>query len=395
VVQVALAMILLVGSGLMIRSFLALRAVQPGFADPHHVQLVRVAIPEALVADPQHVVRLQRDMRERLAAIPGIAEVSFTGNVPMAGERNRGSIYRDDAAVDEARQPAPLRWFRFVAPGYLHTIGTRLIAGRDLSWSDIDDARPVAVISENLARELWREPAAALGRRIREGDSSPWREIVGVVGDVYDNSLHEPAPPIVYWPWTAQQFYGAPGSSVRRAVTFAMRTDRAGSERLLAEVRSAIGSISPHVALTRIRTLGDVYDRSLATTSFTLVVLAVAAAMALFLGLVGIYGVVAYAVTQRRREIGLRIALGASHRGVQRMFLRQGVTLAAAGVVCGVAGAALLTRLMSRLLFGMSPLDPATYVLVSLGLVGVAALASCVPARAATSLDPVRSLRGD
>lgn len=198
----------------------------------------------------------------------------------------------------------------------------------------------------------------------------------------------------MYWPPLMQQFYGAPRYA-RRAVTFAIRTNAAGSEPLLAEVRGAIASVSADVPLTRVRTLGDVYDKSLAATSFTLAMIALAGAMALVLGVVGIYGVVAYAVTQQRREIGIRLALGAPHHHVRRMFVRQGMALAGAGVTCGLAGAALLTQLMAKLLFGTSRLDPVTYALVSLGIVGVAALASYLPAHAASRLDPIRSLRGE
>ena len=395
VAQVALALILLVGSGLMVRTFLALRAIQPGFRDPHHVQLVRVTIPEAHVDDPERVFRLQRDMRDRLAAIPGVADVSFTGNVPMAaGERNRSSIEGEDGNTADRWRLAELRWFRYVAPGYFRTIGTRLVAGRDFTWTDLEEYRPVAVISENLAREMWGEPAAALGRRIREGTASPWREVVGVVGDVYDNGLHEEPPRIAYWPSIMETFLGE-DMNVRRSVTFAIRSDRAATEELLTEVREAIRAVDADVPLTRVRTLGDVYDRSMANTSFTLVMLAIAATMALCLGVVGIYGVVAYAVTQRRREIGIRVALGASHREVKRLFVRRGVALGVGGVLCGTAGAALLTRLMGSLLFGTSPLDPVTYGLVSLGLVGIAALASYVPAHSATRVDAAQTLRGE
>src|SRR5262245_48155913 len=200
VVQVALALILLVGSGLMVQTFLALQAVPPGFTDPDHVQLVRITISESQVADPEHVVRMQRDMLDRLAAIPGVTDVSFTGNVPMAGERNRSSIVREDEPAGDARATPPMRWFRYLAPGFFHTIGTRLVAGRDFTWVDIENRRPVAVISENLARELYREPNTALGKRIREGDGSPWREIVGVVGDVYECGVQRQGPGTdTYW----------------------------------------------------------------------------------------------------------------------------------------------------------------------------------------------------
>lgn len=394
VVQVALALILLVGSGLMIRTSLALRAVAPGFTDAPHVQLMRVTIPEAHVADPEQVARLQRSMRDGLANIQGVSDVSFTGNVPMAGERNRSDIVRQDAAPGESDRPSVLRWFRFVAPGLFRTMGTRLVAGRDFTWTDMDEHRPVAVVSQNLAREIWGGAEAAVGKRIREGDGSPWREIVGVVDDVHDDGLDERAPSIVYWPWFMESFYGQP-LNVRRSVTFAIRTNRAGTASLLTEARDVIRSIDAGVPLTRVRTLGDVYERSLDITSFTVAMLAVAAGMALFLGVVGIYGVIAYTVTQRRREIAIRVALGAPQSEVRLMFVRQGAMLGLMGITFGVAGAAILTRLMASLLFGTSPLDPMTYGVVALGLVGIAALASYIPARNAATVDPVLALRGE
>ena len=330
-------------------------------------------------------------MTERLAAIPGVTAVSFTGNVPMAGERSRSTISYEGAPAEGT---PPLRWFRYVAPGYFPTIGTRLVAGRDFTWADIDTGQPVAVISENLARELWHQPGAAIGKRIREGDGSPWREVVGVVGDVYDDGVQRDAPAIVYWPAFMETFQGRQ-VHVQRAVTFAVRSDEAGTERLLSQVRGAISSVKPGLALTRVRTLGDVYGRSMVATSFALVMLAIAAAMALVLGVIGLYSVMAYAVTQRRREIGIRAALGGSRRELEALFVRRGVTLALAGVGCGIAGAAALSRLMGSLLFGTRPIDPVLYLVVSLGLLSIAVMASYVPARRAAHIDPVRILRGE
>jgi predicted permease len=393
VVQVALALILLVGSGLMVRTFLALRDVPPGFTDPSHVQLVRVNLPEGQIADPRRVLQLQRAMLDRVAAVPGVTGASFTGNVPMANERSRSGIYREDALVADRGEP-PMRWFRYVAPGYFHTIGTRLVAGRDFTWDDVEESRPVAVVSENLARELWREPDAAVGKRIREGTGSPWRDVIGVVSDVYDDGVHRQAPAIVYWPSFMENFAGQ-SLNVRRAVTFVLRTSRAGSESLLTEVRHAISSIRADIALTRVRTLGDVYASSMAASSFALVMLGIAAAIALVLGIVGIYGVIACAVARRRREIGIRLALGASRHDISAMFVRRGVILAVTGVACGLAGAVVLARLMASLLFGTSPLDPIVYVLVSVGLASIAAVAAYVPARHAARVDPVLTLRGE
>jgi predicted permease len=364
--------------------------VPPGFTDPHHVQLVRVTLSEAQVADPERVLRTQRDMLDRIARIPGVTASSFTGNVPMANERSRSTIFAED--VPDADRT--MRWFRYVAPGYFHTIGTRLVAGRDVSWNDLQRRLPVAVVSENLARELWGDPRMAVGKRIREGAGSPWREVIGVVGDVYDDGVQRPAPPIVYWPSLMESFFGQP-INVQRAVTFAVRSNQAGTTALLAQVRDAIVSVEADVPITRVRTLGDVYRRSMAATSFALTMLVVSAAIALVLGIIGIYGVIAYGVTQRRREIGIRVAVGASNRTLETMFVRDGVKLALAGVISGLVAATGLTQLMAALLFDTKPIDPATYALVSLGLVAIAAVASYVPARRAALVDPVETLRGE
>ncbi len=393
VVQVALALILLIGSGLMVRTFMAMRAVQPGFADPHHVQLVRVTIPAAQIPEPARVLQMQTEMRDRMAAMSGVSAVSFAGAVPLDAATGRSTVYAEDDAT-RGERPSVMRWFRFVAPGFFQTVGTPVVAGRDFTMSELVERRTVAVISENMARELWGEPALAVGKRIRATKDNPWREIVGVVGDVYNEGVHRPAPTVVYWPSLMENHFEV-RVAVQRAVTFAVRSDRAGSEGLQNEIREAIWAVNPNLPLTRIMTLGDVYERSLAGASFTLVMLAIAAAMALLLGIIGIYGVIAYAVSQRTREIGIRVALGARHAELQGMFVRHGVVLAAIGVVCGLAGAAVLTRLMASLLFGTSPLDPMTYALVSLGLVGIAALASYIPAHGALSVDPVRALRGE
>jgi len=391
VVQVALAVVLLVGSGLMIRTFLVLRAVQLGFADPDHIQLVRVLIPTAEIPDRERVFSMQTQMRERLAAIPGVSAVSFTSAAPLGP--STGDVILDDDKIYMRTPVPPVRQFKFVAPGFFQTIGTTLVAGRDLTWADLNEHRPVVVISENLAREMWSKPAAALGKHIRES-SSPWREIVGVVGDVHDNGADQAPPTIVYWPALMENFWGEPVYIVR-GVTFVIRSQRAGTLSFLDEIGRAIGAVDSNVPLGEVRTLSDVYEASLARVSFTLVMLGIAAGMALLIGLVGLYGVIAYAVSQRRREIGIRVALGASRGQLRYMFLRQGVALATAGVVCGLVGAVALTRLLTSLLFGISPLDPATYAVVSLGLVAATAVASYASARRATTVDPIEALRTD
>jgi predicted permease len=391
VVQVGLALVLLIGSGLMIRTFQALRSVQPGFTSPEQVQLLRVSISDSQVRDPERVMRMQNEMLNKLAAIPGVVSVAFASGAPMEGFNSNDLLYAEDKNYTPGQIP-PIRRFRYISPGFLKTTGTPLIAGRDFTWTDLYDKRHVAMVSENLAREMWGAPTAALGKRIREGPKEYWREIVGVVGDVYDNGAQEKAPAFAYWPVLMDTFYGEPVWSTRFGA-FVIRTNRAATESFLAEARQAIWSVDANLPVFLVRTLKDVYDTSMARTSFTLVLLGIAGGMALVLGVVGIYGVIAYAVTQRTREIGIRIALGAQPGGLQRMFVRQGLLLAGIGASLGLAAAVGLTRLMSSLLFKTTALDPLTYVAVSMILIMAAALASYFPARRATSVDPVQALR--
>jgi predicted permease len=290
-------------------------------------------------------------------------------------------------------QMKPLRLFKFVSPEFFRTTGTRMIAGREYSWVDLFDRRPVAIVSENLARELWGTPTNAIGRRIRTLPTSPWREVVGVVEDVRDNGVHEAAPAIVYWTSLGDTLYRPGELTVSRAITFAIRSSRAGTEGLLNEMQQAVRAVNPSLPLANVQTLQELYDRSMARTSFALVMLGIASALALLLGLIGIYGVISYAVSQRTREIGIRLALGAQPREMTRLFVRYGLTLAAIGAAIGLLAAAGLTRLMSSLLFGVSPLDPITYMAVPCVLVAAAILASYLPARRVAAVDPVEALK--
>ena len=390
VVQVALALVLLIGSGLMIRTFQALRNVQPGFTHPEQVQLMHVAIPEEQVKDPEQVMRMENAMLDKLAAIPGVTSVAFAGGAPLEGFNNNDILYAQDKDYAVGQIP-PVRRFRYITPGFLKTTGTALIAGRDLTWTDLYEKRHVMMVSENLAREMWGEPRAALGKRVREAPKDPWSEIVGVVGDVYDNGVQEKAPAFTYWPALSDSTF----FQVTRFGVFVIRTNRAGTESFLTEARQAIWSQNANLPVFLVRTLKDLYDQSMARTSFTLVLLAIAGGMALVLGIVGIYGVIAYAVSQRTREIGIRMALGAQPAGLQRMFVRHGLLLAGIGALFGLAAAAGLTRLMSSLLFGVGALDPVTYAVVVAILIAAAALASYFPARRATAVDPVQALRAE
>ena len=393
VVQVALALVLLICSGLMIRTFRALTKVNPGFADAAELQTFRISIPETHVKEGEQVIRKEEEILHKLEAIPGVSSVSIGTRLPMDGFGWHDPILVQGRTYAEGEFP-PLRLFKFVSPGFLKTLGTPLIAGREITWTDTYNKVPVAMISENLAREYWQEPTGALGKRIQVSTKDDWREIVGVVGDVHDDGVNAKPPTSVYWPLLQARFE-SDDASVRRDVAFVVRTPRAGSEAFLKDVREAVWSADANLPLANVHTVDYFYKRSMARTAFTLIMLGVAGSMALLLGVVGIYGVIAYSVSQRTREIGIRMALGAQQPTVTGMFVRHGLMLTGVGVACGLVAAVLLMRLMSSLLFNVNPVDPVTYGAVSIGLVATAWLASYLPSRRAATVDPVEALRAE
>ncbi|HTT65596.1 MAG TPA: ABC transporter permease [Bryobacteraceae bacterium] len=391
VVQVALALVLLISSGLMIRTVRALRHVAPGFTQPEQILTLRVSIPDAQVPKPDQVIRTYNEILDKVAAIPGVTAAGLTNSITMDGYTDNDPIFAADKSYAEGKVP-PLRRYKFISPGYFKAMGNPLLAGRDLTWTDTYQARPVVLVSETLARELWGTPAAALGKQIRENPKGVWREVIGVAGNERDDGVNHKAAAIVYWPMLLHDFWSQPPLA-QRGQAFAIRSSRTGSSSFLSQVRQAVWSVNPDLPIANVRTVQEVYDRSVARTSFTLLMLSIAAGMALLLGIVGIYGVISYTVSQRTREIGIRIALGAPQQSVQQMFVRQGLVLTGIGVACGLATAAGLTRLMKALLFEVSPLDPATYAAVSLVIAAAALLASYIPARRATAIEPVEALR--
>ena len=393
VAQVALAAVLLVASGLMVRTFLAIRDVPPGFVKPEEVLTLRISIPQALVSDAAQVARTHEQIARSIEAVAGVTSVGVSSSITMDGNSSQDPIFVEDFPSPEGQIP-PLRRFKHIGAGYFETMGNPVIAGRSLTWSDVHNAAPLVVISENLAREYWGDPVKAVGRRIRETPKNPWREIVGVVGNDKQDGATNPAPPTVYWPMLAKNFWDI-DVSVQRSLGYAIRSSRLQSPGFLAEVQQAVGKVNPNLPLARVRTLAQMYEESMAQTSFVLVILGIAAAVTLLLGVVGIYGVVAYIVSQRRREIGIRMALGARGGEVQRMFVTRGVALAGVGLVVGLAAAAGLMRLLGALLFGVSPFDPITYGLVVVGLAAVAFVATWLPARQATRIDPMVALRSE
>jgi predicted permease len=394
VAQVAMALVLLIGAVLMIRTFMAMRDVDPGFTAPASLQVMRLSIPETLVRDPQTVTRMQNSILDELAAVPGVSSAGFAASVPMSGaEPNWNEIFIE--GKNYAGETAPLRLFNYVSPGYFRTAGTRLIAGRDFTWAEVYNLRPVGILSESLARELWGSPQAAIGKRFTEWKSMPWHEVVGVVQDVRENGVDQVSPATVYWPSMMHEIYGPGSFDARRDVYFALRTPRAGTQAFISEMQRAVWSVNSNLPVAEVSTMQDIYSDSMARTSFTLVMLAIAATMALALGILGIYGVISYAVSQRTREIGIRMALGANKRELVWMFVRSALVLTGVGTAIGLGAAAALMRLMRTLLFGISPLDPVTFMVVPAALVAAAVLASYLPARRTAAIDPVEALRAE
>jgi predicted permease len=394
VAQVAMALVLLISAVLMIRTFLAMRNVDPGFSDPTSLQVMRLTIPETLVRDSTTTLRMQNSILDKLAAIPGVSSTGFAASVPMSGAEPSWNEILVEGKIDEGDNP-PMRLFNYVSPGYFHTAGTRIVAGRDFTWAEVYNLRPIGIVSESLARELWGSPQAAIGKHFREWEGMPWHEVIGVVQDVRENGVDQVSPATVYWPSMSHDIFGPRTLGTWRTVYFAMRSNRAGAQTFINEMQQAVWSVNSNLPVADISTMQDIYGESMARTSFTLVMLAIAGTMALALGILGIYGVISYAVSQRRREIGIRMALGAKKSELSWMFVRSALVLTGVGTAVGLGATAALMHLMRTLLFGISPLDPITFTAVPIALAAAAALASYLPARRTAAVNPVEALRAE
>ncbi len=384
VTQVALALVLLTGAGLLLRSFVALRSVKPGFTHPEQIQTVRLFIPEAQVPERERVAQMQADVLHKLEAVPGVTAAAFTTALPLEPEYHNGNVVSVEGTTPAGRIPRN-RTIKQVSPGFFAALGTRLITGRDFTWTDLLSQRRLAIVSENMARENWGDPRRALGKRIRIGTEGPWSEVVGVAENVHEDGLDQQPPTLVYFP----------AALARRSVAFAIRSRRSGTESFIREMAGAIHAVDSNLPLARVQTLNDLYRLSMARTSFALVLLGIAGTMALILTIVGVYGVIAYAVAQRRREVSIRIALGAEPEMVKALFVRQGLLLTCAGGVIGLASAGGISRWISALLFGVTPVDPVTYCVSGAIIVAAALTASYIPARRAAALEPMEALRSD
>ena len=380
-VQVALAVVLLAGSGLLLRSFLAVRSVDPGF-DTGGLLAVSLNLPASSYPDTPDHVRFYEDLLERLARLPGVASVAATNEPPILGYDMSRTPVLEGAEGD---WPGPSPPHRIVTAGYFEALGVPLVAGRTFHRFDRPGSPLVLVVNEAMARELWpgEDP---LGKRLAFDPEGPWHEVVGVVGDTRDQGLEAPADPAIYAPLAQKGWHWMTW------MTVLVRTG--GDPYAVADaVREEVWALDPSLPVLATRTVDEIYAESRARRRFHTLLLSLFAGFALVLGLVGLYGVTAFAVARRTREIGIRMALGAQRASVAAMVLRQGAVLAALGLAAGTAAALALSRTLASLLYGIGPHDPATFAAV-VGLLAAAALGACyLPARRAARLDPTRALR--
>jgi predicted permease len=397
--QIAFALVLLIGSGLMIRSFQKLRAVDPGFSATSALTF-RIGLPERAYPTRRAAVAAHRAILERLAALPGVSGVATSTCLPLAGRCfGNGLIVEGRPATLGLRHIAS---FRAVTAGYFEAMGIHLLKGRTLDDGMVERGEPNVVLSKALADSLFPNEDP-VGRRLRSSTPPnsplgipPWLTIVGVVANTPGTSLAEPAPvPQLYMPVSIAGGPEIPANALIgpnvATTSYVVRTATAAD--LTGSVRRAVAAVDPNLAVAQVRTLQEILDRAAAQMAFTMILLAIAAAVALMLGVVGIYGVMSYIVSQRTGEIGVRLALGAAPGSVAGMIVRQGGSVALAGIALGLAGALAASRLMASLLYGVSPHDPAVFAATTVILLSAALLACWLPARRAAKLNPLDALR--
>lgn len=390
VVQVALALVLLIGSGLMARSFWELRNVQPGF-EKDGLLTLRLSLPRAEYPEPTDAARFYERLMEELATLPGVERVGAISNLPMTDRQSNNGVVLEDLPLQPDDVPPVVRT-NWAAPGYFETMGIPLHEGRTFEPRDHQQRTGAAIVSANFAKQFWPH-GSAIGKRLMPGlpDQEPqWFTIVGVVGDVRDDGLSQDPPTMIYYPVVG--IGGEYGDWTIRTMSVAMRGDIEPTT-IIGAARKVLWDLDASLPVIGIRTGDAIVSQSMARTSYTMILLGIASGVALLLGAVGIYGVISYIVSQRTRELGIRLALGAQRGEVSRMVIRQGLGLALIGVSLGVVLALFATRLMSALLFGVSGTDPLTFVGLSLFLVGIAIAASYLPARRAARVNPVEALR--
>jgi len=387
VAQVALALVLVAGSALMARSFARLRDVRPGF-DATHVLTLRVALPRATYGDPARVVAFYDRLIAETRALPGVRDAAVTDWLPLTNDHNDSATEIEDHPLPSGTVP-PDHMMVSATPDYFRTMRIALLAGRVYGPQNAAHPAPEVMVSRAFAEQYWKG-TSPIGKRVRAALTPTWYTIVGVVADVHLTALEQPAEQTIYFPISALDSASSPS----RAVALTVRT--AGDpSTLAAPVRALVRRLDPSLPTYDERSMDAVLSGAAARTRFTLLMLGVASLVALVIGAVGLYGVLAYGVTLRRREIGVRIALGAGTSDVTRMIARRGVALAALGVGAGLVGALVTTRFLHGLLYDVSPTDPIALAATCSVLLGVAAIASWLPARRAAAVDPIEALRRD
>ena len=389
VVQTALTLVLLVGSGLLARSFSRMLSTDLGFR-PEGVMTFRLTVPESSYKDAAAMSAFDRQLVERLSRIPGVESVGATSHLPIANSPP-GTAFLIDGQPVQAGQLPPMIHYVFARPGFFETMRMPRVEGRYFDRRDEDPDRREVIVNKVLADRIW-PGQSAIGKRLRPSSSDtnnpPWFTVAGVVAPVRHNGIREEPPGLVYYPANAP--LDGRGS---RSMTYVLR-GRA-LEPGAAPIREAVWSIDRNLPIAVMRSMIDVVKRSYIEFTFTMLTLGIAAITGLLLGAVGLYGVLSYAVTLRVREIGVRLALGASPGRVMRSIVGQGVAVAGVGLVIGIAGAYGLTRLLGSLLFQTDALDIPTFAAMSAALFVVALLASYLPARRAAGVSPLESLRAE
>jgi putative ABC transport system permease protein len=389
VAEVALALTLLTGAGLLIKSLALLQEVNPGF-DSSNLLTFNVSIPRAKYQSDTAQIQYWDRAIEAMKAIPGVRSVGMTSTMPFTNDWSTAS-FAVEGYQPPKDTPAPWGDQRVVSPGFFTTLKVPLLKGRYFTDQDDAGGPPVVIVDEEMVKRYWPN-ADPIGKRVTfnnpQRDSVVrWMTVVGVVGHTKHAGLDDKTRVQMYHP---SHRYGFTSNSM----SFAIRTD-VDPTRVLPVARAALHAIDPDVPIFDISTMDANIANSMGQRRFAMLLLGLFAVMAVVLASIGIYGVMSYSVTQRAHEIGIRMALGAARRNVLRMVMGQGLVLVGAGVMIGVLGAFGLTRLIASQLFGVRPTDPTTFVLVAFTLVGVAALATFVPAMRATRVDPVVALRDE
>ena len=384
--QIAMTLVLLIGAGLLIHSFVRLTSVSPGFESSGRdgvVQTVRVTLPDRLYDEPERIQAFARGMLDRIQYLPGVKSASLINSAPF------GMMFiQDDFGIEGQPKPTLFAGTPKIDAGYFKTMGIPLLAGREFTARDTADAPKVAIVSERIVREYFPGgPGEALGRRVRLGDRGDWLTVVGVVADIRQRGLDRDVQPMIYVPFQQER------NGFMRFVSFVARTATPASvvEGIRAEIRRA----APDLPIVGTVTMDEAVAASVAPPRFRMWLLVLFAMTATLIATCGIYGLMAYAVTQRRREIGVRMALGAERRDVLRLVLARALRIVVAGLIVGLAGAAGVTRVLQRFLFGVTPTDPIAFTIVTLLLMAVGLMAAWLPARRATRIDPCAALRAE